>query len=208
MPLQYLDRVKETTSVVGTGAYNLLGAVVGFRSFTAVGNGNTCFYAAWDGGGLWEVGLGTYSIAGTLARTQIKDSSNGGAAIAWLPGIKVIWLDLPASAIAILSGGGNTQIITTAGPVTVGAADGFTVLNKASPSATLISLPSVASRSGLAWSLSDWGGNGGDVTITPNGSEKIMGLSQAVVGSFGQGVGSAAVLSLKPDTTLNGWFQI
>jgi hypothetical protein len=208
MSLQYADRVKETTSVVGTGAYNLLGAVVGFRSFTVVGNGNTCFYAAWDGGGLWEVGLGTYSIAGTLARTTIVASSNAGSAVAWLPGIKVIWLDLPASVIASLSVGGNTQIITTPGTVTVGVADGFTVLNKSVPSVTPINLPSVTSRSGLAWSLSDWGGNGGDVTITPNGSEKIMGLSQAVVGSFGQGVGSAAVLSLKPDTTLNGWFQI
>lgn len=208
MTLQILDRVKETTAVIGLGPYGLLGAVVGFRAFTAVGNGNTCYYAAWDGGPNWEVGLGTYSIAGILTRTAILASSNGGAAVSWLSGIKTIWLDLPAVAIAGLSAGGTTQIITGTGPVTVAPGDGFILLNKASPSATTINLPTVASRGNLSLSIADWGGNAGDITIVPSGSETIMGLSTTTLISNGQGLGMAAAVTLRPSPDLAGWFPV
>lgn len=96
MSLTYLDRVKETSLTSGTGTYALAGAVQGFRAFSAVGNGNTCYYAVTDGND-WEVGLGTYASGGnTLARTSILASSNAGAAVSWGAGTKSIWLDLPA----------------------------------------------------------------------------------------------------------------
>ena len=61
MTLQIKDRVAETTTTVGVGAYSLAGTKLGFQSFIAsVGNGNTCYYCVTDGTN-WEVSLGTVS---------------------------------------------------------------------------------------------------------------------------------------------------
>jgi hypothetical protein len=91
------DRVLETSLTVGLGAYVLAGAVAGFQSFAAVGDGNTCSYSAWEvdangnPSGGWECGLGTYSAgAGTLARTSVYASSNAGAAVNWAAGTRRI----------------------------------------------------------------------------------------------------------------------
>ena len=93
----YVDRVQETTTTTGTGAYTLAGAVTGFQSFGAVGNGNTCYYAVTDGID-WEVGIGTYTASGTtLARTSVLASSNGGAAVNWGATTKNIWVDAAAA---------------------------------------------------------------------------------------------------------------
>lgn len=102
--------------------------------------------------------------------------------------------------------GGTTQIITGAGAVAVLPGDGAVILNKAAPSPTQVNLPSVASRNGLPLIVTDFAGNGGDVTITPNGAETIMGLANAVLTSNGQGVGTAAGIVIYPNTTLNGWY--
>jgi len=84
------DRVKETSTTTGTGAYTLAGAVAGFQSFAAIGDGNTTWYDASDGTN-WETGIGTYTAAGTLlARTTILTSSNGDAAVNWGAGTKTI----------------------------------------------------------------------------------------------------------------------
>lgn len=97
--LVFADRVQESTPTTGTGDYALGGALVGYQSFAVVGDGNECYYGATDGVN-WEVGLGTYAIAGpTLARTAILASSNGGAAVSWALGNKAIWLDSPAAQI-------------------------------------------------------------------------------------------------------------
>ena len=81
MALVLKDRVKETTSTVGTGAYALSGAVAGFQSFGVIGNANTTYYAVTDGTD-WEVGIGTYTASGTtLSRDTILESSNSGNAV-------------------------------------------------------------------------------------------------------------------------------
>lgn len=88
MALVLADRVKESTTTSGTGTLTLAGAQTGYQSFgTAIGNGNTCYYAiSATGSALWEVGLGTYTAAGTtLSRDVIFASSSGGTAIT-LPG--------------------------------------------------------------------------------------------------------------------------
>lgn len=83
MAFKIANRVRETTTTTGTGTVTLAGAVAGFQSFAAIGNGNTCRYLLLDANGTgWEIGTGTYTSAGTtLARTSIEASSNSGSAI-------------------------------------------------------------------------------------------------------------------------------
>ena len=64
MALVVKDRVQETTTTTGTGTVTLAGAVSGFQTFAAIGDGNTCYYAITSGTD-WEVGLGTYTASGT-----------------------------------------------------------------------------------------------------------------------------------------------
>jgi hypothetical protein len=98
MALVLADRVRETTTTVGTGTVTLGGAVVGYQSFSVVGNGNTTYYCiAAQGVSEWEVGLGTYSSSGsTLARTTVLSSSNGGSAVNFSAGTKDVFVTYPS----------------------------------------------------------------------------------------------------------------
>lgn len=96
MALVVKDRVQETTTTTGTGTITLAGAVAGFQSFSVIGNGNTTYYCVTSGSS-WEVGIGTYTLAGTtLARTTILASSAGGSAIT-LAGTSNVFCVYPAS---------------------------------------------------------------------------------------------------------------
>jgi hypothetical protein len=97
MALVLKDRVKETTTTVGTGSFALAGAVTGYDSFGQIGNGNTTYYAVYlDGGSEWEVGIGTYTAPSTLSRDTILASSNAGSVVTFSAGQKTIWCDYPA----------------------------------------------------------------------------------------------------------------
>ena len=73
MALVLADRVKETTTTAGTGTITLDGATTGFQSFAVVGNGNTTFYSiVAQVGNEWEVGIGTYTSAGTLLALRLR----------------------------------------------------------------------------------------------------------------------------------------
>lgn len=93
------DRVKETTTTTGTGTITLGGAVTGFQSFSAIGNANTTYYAiVAQTPGEWEVGIGTYTSAGTtLSRDTVLASSNSGSAVNFSAGTKDVWCDYPAA---------------------------------------------------------------------------------------------------------------
>jgi len=79
MALVIKDRVKETTVTTGTGTLTLAGALAGFDSFAAIGNGNTTYYSCTDGTD-FEVGLGTYTASGTtLSRDTVFESSGSTA---------------------------------------------------------------------------------------------------------------------------------
>ena len=96
MALVLADRVKETSTTTGTGAYTLAGAVTGFESFGSIGNGNTTYYACTLGSD-FEVGIGTYTASGTtLARTTILQSSNSDNAVDWGAGTKTLFCTQPA----------------------------------------------------------------------------------------------------------------
>lgn len=103
MALVIADRIKETTTTTGTGAISLLGAITGFRAFSAKCSvGDTCYYAiqAVDSVGSptgeWECGLGTYSAANTLTRTTVTSSSNSDAAVNFSAGTKQVYICVPA----------------------------------------------------------------------------------------------------------------
>jgi len=141
MALVLADRVRETTTTTGTGTVTLAGAVTGFQSFSVVGDGNTTYYTiAGQGTAEWEVGIGTYTSAGTtLARTTVLSSSNSGSLVSFSAGTKDVFVTYPAGR-SVYGGEGYTEndaqidvssTINTgrnaisAGPITV--ASGITV---------------------------------------------------------------------------------
>lgn len=96
MALVVKDRVQETSTTTGTGTFTLLGAVSGFQSFSAIGNGNTTYYAIVLGSE-WEVGLGTYTSSGTtLSRDTVLESSNSGSLVNFSAGTKNVFVTYPA----------------------------------------------------------------------------------------------------------------
>ncbi len=98
MALIVRDRVQETTTTVGTGTVTLGGAVLGYQSFAAIGNGNNTYYAIVDP--LlhdWEVGIGTYTASGTtLSRTTVLSSSTGGTLVSFSAGTKNVFCTYPS----------------------------------------------------------------------------------------------------------------
>ena len=111
MALAIADRVRETTTVVGTGSATLLGAVTGYQAFSVIGNTNTTYYTIADQGGAnWEVGLGTYSTTGpTLARTTVLASSNSGSLVNFTAGTKDVFVTYPSEKAVYLDSTGNIQ---------------------------------------------------------------------------------------------------
>ena len=100
MSLVVKDRVKESSTVTGTGSVTLLGAASGFQSFNdAIGNANMTYYAiVGQQNGEWEVGVGTYSSAGSiLSRDSVLSSSNAGALVSFSAGTKDVFVTGPAA---------------------------------------------------------------------------------------------------------------
>ena len=143
MALVLADRVKETTTTTGTGTVTLLGASTGYQSFAVVGNANTTYYTiAGQTTSEWEVGIGTYTSAGTLlARTTVlaNSSATQPSALSFSAGTKDVFVTYPAGR-SVSGGEGYTENDATidvsstintgrnaisAGPVTL--ASGITV---------------------------------------------------------------------------------
>ncbi|TXI01563.1 MAG: hypothetical protein E6Q76_16905 [Rhizobium sp.] len=85
MTSPFRDRVYEQTTSTGTGTITLLGAPLGYQSFSVFGDGNQCYYViAQNAANQWEVGKGTVHVTGgvtTLARTTVLASSNANALV-------------------------------------------------------------------------------------------------------------------------------
>ena len=120
MPLIVKDRVKETTTTTGTGTITLGGAVSGFQSFAAIGDGNTTYYTIQDGtAGTWEVGIGTYTSSGTtLSRDTVLASSNSGNLVDFAAGSKNVFVTYPAEVTITGGGGGIGALVVNATTVT------------------------------------------------------------------------------------------
>ena len=125
MALVVYDRVQQTGTANTTVSFTLSGTVAGFQSFSVVGNTNTTYYAATDGSGNWEVGLGTYSTTGpTLTRTTILSSSNSNTAVTFV-GTCNIFVVYPASKSVNLDASGNATALGTPASATLTNATGL-----------------------------------------------------------------------------------
>lgn len=118
------DRVRETTTTTGTGTVTLAGAVTGFQTFAAIGDANVTYYTiAGQGTSEWEVGIGTYTSAGTtLSRTTVLASSNAGALVNFSAGTKDVFCDYPAGR-AVIGGMGyieNANTISVSSTINTG----------------------------------------------------------------------------------------
>ena len=99
---------------------SLAGAATGFQSFAVVGDGNTTFYTiASQTGNEWEVGVGTYTSAGTLlARTTVLSNSSATqpSALNFSAGTKDVFVTYPAGyAVAATNIGSSGQLLTSNG---------------------------------------------------------------------------------------------
>jgi len=134
MALVLADRVKETTTTAGTGTVTLLGAAPGFQSFAVVGNANTTYYTiAGQTTSEWEVGIGTYTSAGTLlARTTVLSNSSATepSALNFAAGTKDVFVTYPSSKSVNLDASGNATALGTpasfVGTNITGTASGLT----------------------------------------------------------------------------------
>lgn len=124
MALALYDRVQQTGTANTTVSFTLSGSVVGFQSFTVIGNGNTTYYGATDTSGNWEAGIGTYSTTGpTLTRTTILSSSNSGSAVTF-SGTVTVFVTYPSGKSVNLDGSGN---VSSLGTIASGTWNGSTI---------------------------------------------------------------------------------
>jgi hypothetical protein len=121
MPLVVADRVRETTISTGTVTVTLAGAVVGFQSFAAIGDGNTTYYTiAGQGTSEWEVGIGTYTASGTTLSRDVVLASSAGAPnkTSFSVGTKDVFVTYPAGRMATNLGGGMGALMVNSDTVT------------------------------------------------------------------------------------------
>lgn len=170
MPL-VADRVAETTTTTGTGTVTLAGAKAGYQAFTtAFTTGAKVYYCITDNTD-WEVGVGTFTTAGTtLSRDSVFASSNAGAAVNWGAGSKDVFCTAPTQTIV-----GAPIFKNKTGAYTVVASDNGTIINCTSGTFT-VSLTAAATL-GAGFNFWIWNTGTGTITIDPNGSETVDQLS-------------------------------
>ena len=116
MAFAVADSVWESSTDSGsTASYNMLGVLVGYKTFfSTIGTGNTCYYAIVNRRVTteWEIGLGTISGTsgtGILTRTTILSSSTGSL-VNFSAGVKDIFCTYPASTSVYLDEFGNLAL--------------------------------------------------------------------------------------------------
>ena len=95
--------------------------------------------------------------------------------------------------------------LVTTGSASVAAGTAAVAVQRVAPATTALSLPTVASRDGLPLRIVDWSTSVTDhaITMTPNGTEKIM---LAATWTINSNAAQLASVTLYPSTVLNGWY--
>jgi len=157
MVLAVANRIQETSTTSGTITLELLGAVLGFRTFVAgIGTTNECYYTIQDRiTGDWEVGRGTVTDASpdTLSRDTVLANSLGTTAlISFATNIKEVFVDQPAEQClfsSFLEVGVPGVRASEVGSISFGQANGLMHLT---PSNSRLRLQkAVDSTSGVDW---------------------------------------------------------
>lgn len=180
MPFILANRVKDTTTTTGTGTVTLSGtAPLGYQTFGAgIGNGNSTYYTI-TAGSEWEVGIGTYTAAGTtLSRDTVLSSSAGGTTkVTFSAGTKDVFVTLPSERTGVFYPQ-NTQ----SGNYTLVLSDASDFIYSANSGAQTITIPtnaSVAFAVGTTITIVNMGTYpirlaGAGVTILSNGSTTAL----------------------------------
>ena len=198
MALVLKDRVKETSTTAGTGTLTLAGAVSGFQAFSAVGNGNTTYYAIVDAAtGDWEVGLGTYTSSGTtLSRDTVLSSSNSGSLVPFAANSKDVFVTYPSEKSAYQNAAGviaqtsfgaitATSAALTTGTVSTTPASNTDIANKSYVDGLVtqgisyhepvfVESPNTAGNLTATYNQPGGAGDGVGATLTNNGTQVAL----------------------------------
>jgi len=98
-----VNRAKMTTATTGTGTITLGSASSGYQSFAAAGvaDGNIVRYVIEEGTA-WEIGIGTYTSAGTTLSRTLTQASTGS--LLSLAGVATVFVTAAASDLATITG--------------------------------------------------------------------------------------------------------
>lgn len=103
MPTRALaNRVKQTSASTGTGNFDLLGTVEGFRTFASAYSAGTQFTYLIALGSEWEMGVGVLS-SGQLVRQTVIDSSNSGSLVNFSAGNKTVLVTAAQSDLQLVN---------------------------------------------------------------------------------------------------------
>jgi len=204
MALVLADRVQDLTLTTGTGTVTLTGTpTVGYQSFgAAIGNGNTTYYTI-TGGSQFEVGIGTYTAAGTsLSRDTVLSSSNGGALVNFSAGEKTVFVTYPAERSVNADAAGNVNI-----SVTGNAATATRATNLASGAAGSVPYQTAANTTAFLASASGVlvGGNPPTFSTTPAlTGTNFTAIPNAALSNSSVTIGTTAVALGATSATLAG----
>jgi hypothetical protein len=208
MALVLADRVKDTTTTVGTGSVTLSGSPpAGFQSFgAAIGNGNTTYYTI-NAGSEWEVGIGTYNSAGpVLNRDTVLSSSNSGSLVNFSAGSKDVFVTYPAERSVNGDAAGNVNINITGSAVTA-----TTATNLAAGAAGSIPYQTAANTTAFVATASGVfvGGTTPSFSTTPTlTGTNFTAIPNAALSNSSVTIGSTAVALGATSTTLAGLVSV
>ena len=173
------DAVHDTSTTTGTGAFTVSGsAPTGKQTFSAVCSTNDTFYyrIANRSASEWENGRGTYSASNEITRSVVLSSSNSGSAVNFGSGTKDVYMTTPA--IMIDSASHRNRTTRTSNTI-LAFADRGDIIDVTS--GTFTQTFSAASTLGAGWFVYYKNSGTGEVTLDPNSSETIDGLTTFIM---------------------------
>ena len=179
MALIIKDRVRDTTTTTGTGPVTVSGtAPTAYRTFSAVCSTSDTFYysIAHQGAAEWESGIGTYSGTNEITRTTVLESSNGDSAVDFSAGTKDVFFTFPGA--KIIETVHRTRVARTSN-TELGVGDRGKLIDITS--GTFSQTFAAAATLGSGWWLYLRNSGTGNVTLDPNSTEQIDGLTSFIM---------------------------